>query len=539
MLHTTIKSFLRTKKTYLFFLLLLSISIQLATTSIPVMSSSLIDSLVKKDIHSCIFSLTIISFLLFINLVLQYIFKVKKIKIQQLLSFHIQWNATTALYKNYIETSEHNNLTILSQNVLTDSSVIADFIFETLIELFNNFIILIISFFILFRLNLLFFLIALLSIPFYLVATVLIQPRASKLMEKSKVSQSEYNSGVIKIVQTIKTLKKYSNFHKLRAYNSSIFNQQYIYYLKTYKLLFVFYSIGSIFTSLIQIVFYYIGIKLIISNQLTIGQFTIVLSFYGFLLSSIDYFLNFFESFNNFFASWNRMNNNDSLKITAPSRKECTYSIKKIQKLNAESFIWSFNDKSLKFPPFFVNVGDLLIINGANGTGKTTLLNILSGIYEPPPNKIFINDLPILSVDMNNLRKNNIAICDANMQFILDDVLENIQFYLGNTAITSKKIREFIIDTHLQQMFGDIEILLHSKVGDLSTGQQKKISILICLLKTPDLLVLDEPTVGLDVTSKSCLTQFLNGYKLNHIVLIVSHEPIFEEISTKTINISN
>jgi len=66
------------------------------------------------------------------------------------------------------------------------------------------------------------------------------------------------------------------------------------------------------------------------------------------------------------------------------------------------------------------------------------------------------------------------AICDANMQFILDDVLENIQFYLGNTAITSKKIREFIIDTHLQQMFGDIEILLHSKVGDLSTGQQKK-----------------------------------------------------------------
>ncbi|KWT43395.1 hypothetical protein ABB39_12330 [Levilactobacillus brevis] len=125
------------------------------------------------------------------------------------------------------------------------------------------------------------------------------------------------------------------------------------------------------------------------------------------------------------------------------------------------------------------------------------------------------------------------------MQFILDDVLENIQFYLGNTAITSKKIREFIIDTHLQQMFGDIEILLHSKVGDLSTGQQKKISILICLLKTPDLLVLDEPTVGLDVTSKSCLTQFLNGYKLNHIVLIVSHEPIFEEISTKTINISN
>lgn len=539
MLQPTIKSFLRTKKAYISFLLLLSISIQLATTSIPVMSSSLIDSLVKKDIRSCIYSLMIISFLLFINLVLQYIFKVKKIKIQQLLSFHIQWSATTALYKNYIKTSEHNNLTILSQNVLTDSSVIAGFIFETLIELFNNITVLIISFFILFRLNLLFFLIALLSIPFYIVTTVLIQPRASKLMEKSKVSQSEYNSGVIKIVQTIMTIKKYSNFHKLREYNSLIFNQEYLYYLKTYKLLFVFYSIGSIFTSLIQIVFYYIGINLIINNQLTIGQFTIVLSFYGFLLASIDYFLNFFESFNDFFASWNRMNKNDSLKLTAPSKKECTHSIKKIQKMNASSFIWSFDDKSLNFPAFLVNVGDLLIINGANGTGKTTLLNILSGIYEPPPNKIFINDLPISSVNMNNLRKNNIAICDANMQFILDGGLENIQFYLDNTDITVKKIKEFIIDTHLQQMFGDIEILLHSNVADLSTGQQKKISILICLLKTPDILVLDEPTVGLDVTSKGCLTQFLNGYRLNHIVLIVSHEPIFEEISTKTINMTN
>lgn len=539
MLQPTIKSFLRTKKAYISFLLLLSISIQLATTSIPVMSSSLIDSLVKKDIRSCIYSLMIISFLLFINLVLQYIFKVKKIKIQQLLSFHIQWSATTALYKNYIKTSEHNNLTILSQNVLTDSSVIAGFIFETLIELFNNITVLIISFFILFRLNLLFFLIALLSIPFYIVTTVLIQPRASKLMEKSKVSQSEYNSGVIKIVQTIMTIKKYSNFHKLREYNSLIFNQEYLYYLKTYKLLFVFYSIGSIFTSLIQIVFYYIGINLIINNQLTIGQFTIVLSFYGFLLASIDYFLNFFESFNDFFASWNRMNKNDSLKLTAPSKKEYTHSIKKIQKMNASSFIWSFDDKSLNFPAFLVNVGDLLIINGANGTGKTTLLNILSGIYEPPPNKIFINDLPISSVNMNNLRKNNIAICDANMQFILDGGLENIQFYLDNTDITVKKIKGFIIDTHLQQMFGDIEILLHSNVADLSTGQQKKISILICLLKTPDILVLDEPTVGLDVTSKGCLTQFLNGYRLNHIVLIVSHEPIFEEISTKTINITN
>ena len=80
-----------------------------------------------------------------------------------------------------------------------------------------------------------------------------------------------------------------------------------------------------------------------------------------------------------------------------------------------------------------------------------------------------------------------------------------------------------------------MEDILDSRIDTLSTGQLQKIALLISFIKPSSLLILDEPTLGLDKNSKNELIIFLKKIKSNKIILIVSHEKIFESISTQSL----
>lgn len=504
----------------------MSTIIQLLTVLLPLFSAKLVDSLVNKDINSCTNLLIAISLSLLASLVFQYIFRILKVKNQQLLTFDLQKFSLHSLYSQDFLHISKKDLTTLSQNTLSDSTIISNFIFNNGIDLFNNAIILFISLTILYNLNYIFFLVALSSIPFYIVVTLLIQPKISKFMTTSKNLESKYESSLIKIFQTIFTLKSFTNFKSFTNYNLENFQHRFSYYVKTYKLIYVFYSIGSVLTALVQIIYYIIGINLIIKNKLTIGEFTVVLSFYTFLLSSINYYLNFFEQYNDFFTSWTRMNLNfpvsDLKKIEI-----CEFPIFQVSSLYVHSFFWSFESKKIIFPEFNIKKGETALIVGNNGSGKSTLLNIITGLYSPPQNTIFINGTPIEKLNLELLRKEYFSICESDMDFVMENVFDNIKFYLDDNKISKKDIITYIKSHELESMYTNISSLLKKDISDLSTGQRKKISLLISFLRENAILFLDEPTNALDITSKQCLIKFINNYRSNYITIVVSHDQEF------------
>ncbi len=526
MLTETVKAFFKRTKRIIFVLFLMSAIVQLLTVLLPLLSAKLVDSLVNKDITSCTNLLVAISLSLLANLIFQYIFRILKVKNQQLLSFDLQNFSLHSLYSQDFLYVNKKDLTVLSQNTLSDSTIISNFIFTNGIDLFNNAIILFVSLTILYNLNYVFFLIALSSVPFYITITLLIQPKISNFMTSSKNFESKYESSLIKIFQTMFTLKNFTNFKSFTKYNWQNFYSKYTYYIKTYKLIYVFYSIGSILTALVQILYYIIGINLIIKNKLTIGEFTVVLSFYTFLLSSINYYLNFFEQYNDFLTSWTRMKVNFSIS-NLKKIENSDPTIFQISSIHVYPFLWSFDSKKIEFPEFNVQKGETVIIVGDNGSGKSTLLNIITGLYNPPQNTIFINDKPTEKLDLESLRKGAFSLCESDMNFVMENVFDNIKFYLDNPNLTKKDIIAYIKSHELETMYTNISPLLKMDISELSTGQKKKISLLISFLKGNTVLFLDEPTNALDNTSKQCLIRFINSYRTEYITIIVSHDQDF------------
>ena len=312
MLLTLIKNFINLKKIQITLLLILMTFSQLITIVIPLLSSKLIDNLIKKNISNCILMIKLSLIALMLNLIIQYFYKVIRIKNQQQLVFLIQSKLLTNIYNSRSFDRSSDTSTFLSQITLTDSDIIANFIFENIFDFFSNFLMIIISLILLFKINILFFIIALFSIPFYIILILTMQPKVTVKMNTSKRAESEYTSKIINIFQSMITIKELSNIDNMMNLINHKFKDMFFNYMKTYKYLYLFYSIGTICTSSIQIIYYIIGIFLVTNNKLSVGEFTIVLSFYNFLLASVNYFLNFFEKYNDFYTSWNRIHTNFS-----------------------------------------------------------------------------------------------------------------------------------------------------------------------------------------------------------------------------------
>lgn len=531
MLLTLIKNFINFKKIQITLLLILMTFSQLITIVIPLLSSKLIDNLIKKNISNCILMIKLSLIALMLNLIIQYFYKVIRIKNQQQLVFLIQSKLLTNIYNSRSFDRSSDTSTFLSQITLTDSDIIANFIFENIFDFFSNFLMIIISLILLFKINILFFIIALFSIPFYIILILTMQPKVTVKMNTSKRAESEYTSKIINIFQSMITIKELSNIDNMMNLINHKFKDMFFNYMKTYKYLYLFYSIGTICTSSIQIIYYIIGIFLVTNNKLSVGEFTIVLSFYNFLLASVNYFLNFFEKYNDFYTSWNRIHTNFSRNFIFHNgiRLDDIFSIK------TKYFSLKLGDKSIKFPSFNISKGEILLINGENGVGKTTLLRIISGVYYFKNQEIKFNDISIDRINMDFLRTNTITICSTNFSFVMDDVISNIKFYLNDNSISKHQILNFIRKHKLDKLFNHMEDILDSRIDTLSTGQLQKIALLISFIKPSSLLILDEPTLGLDKNSKNELIIFLKKIKSNKIILIVSHEKIFESISTQSL----
>lgn len=532
MINNIIKRFFRKNKINLFFLTIISFVTQGINIFLPILSAALIDELVSKKTNNSIKIIFTFSFLLCLKLILEYYFKIFQTREELNLQFSLQKGITEQYYLSRFTDNNEQKLTVYSQNIIDDTNTISTFIINNMFDWLNNILILIFSFVILFYLNIWFFLTAFLSVPLYVIISNFIQPKVKSAMEKSKKTLSSYNSGIIQIFQNLFMIKIFSTKNSLEQFENNLALKKNKNYLIAYKLVYLFYSVGGIITVIVQISYFFIGIKLIVANKLTVGEFSIVLSIYEFLLGSIEYFFGFFEKYAGFKASLDRVNDtNKNLKQKKNFNSSNLVSLREeIVQLKVSCFSWKFsNGKALNFPDLFLKKGDILMLKGENGVGKTTLLNIITGVYPTPEKKIKFNNFFIEELNTEELRKNYIAFSDSNPSFIEETPLQNIRFFLDNPELSYNNIIDLMNKKGLDKIYGKLESILNKPIAELSTGQKKVISLLIAFLKESDVIFLDEPTLGLDTSKKKMLSDYINKIRQNKIIIIISHENFFEE----------
>ena len=171
---------------------------------------------------------------------------------------------------------------------------------------------------------------------------------------------------------------------------------------------------------------------------------------------------------------------------------------------------------------FSVEKGEMIGFLGPNGAGKTTTLKMLSGILYPTEGRIDVDGY--IPWERKNEFKRRISIVMGQKNQLWWDLPASDSFYLNKCifGVDDGAYRDIIME--LSELL-DVKELLNVQVRRLSLGERMKMEILAALIHRPDILFLDEPTIGLDLLSQKKIREFLKIYneQWKTTVIITSH----------------
>ncbi|OIJ22323.1 hypothetical protein BKP45_06700 [Anaerobacillus alkalidiazotrophicus] len=167
----------------------------------------------------------------------------------------------------------------------------------------------------------------------------------------------------------------------------------------------------------------------------------------------------------------------------------------------------------------FVEKGGILGLVGPNGAGKTTLLSVLSTTIMPDGGEIWVAEHS-LSQELQEIRKKIGYVPQEIALYPSLSIKDNLTFWAKLTQVKNRKsrIKEVV------ELLG-LDHYWHEKVERLSGGYKRRVNIAVALLHQPQVLIMDEPTVGMDLYSKRELLPFLKNLTKNGtIVIYTSHD---------------
>lgn len=183
----------------------------------------------------------------------------------------------------------------------------------------------------------------------------------------------------------------------------------------------------------------------------------------------------------------------------------------KIDSLNK----WFKENHALADLTLSVKQGELFGLLGVNGAGKTTLIKILCGLTKKCSGSVSIGGFN-LDTDLDRI-KEIVDISPQETSVALNlTVKENLEFF-ANIYNTEKEHVDRIVEIF------SLQEVLNKKAKTLSGGYKRRLSIAIALISKPQILFLDEPTLGLDVFARRELWKIINKLKSNVTIILTSH----------------
>jgi len=391
----------------------------------------------------------------------------------------------------------------------------------------NTLLLFIMASVIMFSINVKLTLLALIPFPLIAISVNIIGKKIHSIFRKIQEQFSAMETKVQEVLSGIRIIKAYNREEN----EQKIFKDlNYEYVLRNKKLI----TLWSLFFPAmhfiggvgILIILVYGG-KQVIDNKITLGDFVAFTEYLLMLIwpmMALGWVINLFQRGT---ASLRRINKIINEKSHIEDYKK-SYEITEITEgIEIKSLNFKYpdtdelvlNDINIKIP-----AGKSLAVLGKTGSGKTTLINLITRILEPPDNTVFIDGIDIKNIKLKNLRE-IIGLIPQEPFLFSDTIKENIKF--GNKKADRERVNKAAetsgINKEIEEFPNKYDTILGERGINLSGGQKQRLTISRALIKDPEILIFDDALSSVDTSTEEKILSNLKKIKKGKTCIIVSH----------------
>ena len=407
-------------------------------------------------------------------------------------------------------------------DIETIASIFSQGLFTIIADLFKMLVILLVMVIISFRLTF----VVLLIFPFLIYATRVFQKAMKKAFELVRSEVANLNSFVQERISGIKIVQIF-NREKIEEDKFNTINIKHRdAWLKTVWINSIFFPIAEISGSIcVGLLVWYGGVNNANGIDISIGTLFLFITMSGLLFRPLRQIADRFNTLQMGMVAVDRIFSifeNDSIINETGDIDETNFK-GKIDFRNVR-FSYISNIEVLKGISFSVKPGKTLAIVGPTGCGKTTIINLISRLYNLNSGQINIDDRSINEYKLNCLRS-NIGVILQDVFLFADTIHNNVTLFDENiskddvvNAAKELGIHEFIMSLPENYKFN-----VQERGNTLSAGQKQLIAFMRVLIKNPDILILDEATSSIDSYSEDLIKNATKKITKNKTSIIIAH----------------
>ncbi len=354
-----------------------------------------------------------------------------------------------------------------------------------------------------------------------------------------KESQSGFFSAMYKQIDKIRITKINAWYDVLAQKLKEAFEKNYVDMVHLYRVNILYSDIGTFIGRLgLFAMILYCGNQ-IGNNILSIGNFIVLERYFSFLIGSISSYIENLKKIPDAKVSYERMDNIFKTPIEQNGEKYIA-EINKIV-LDHVSFGYDSNNYVINSFSGSFEKGKSYVLVGHNGCGKSTLINLILGLYSDYDGTILFNDTNQRNLDMYRIRKLNIAVVEQDPVLLSDTVKNNLSYgidYLDINVLKEWCNRVNILD--LIETFSDgFMHKISEGTSNLSGGERQKLAIVRAMVKNSDIIIFDEPTSAIDCEGRDRVINIINKYCKDKIVIVISHDETVIEACENVIELTS
>lgn len=427
------------------------------------------------------------------------------------------------------------------QNNLTGS--VADYALSSRVGIIQSAITVVLIIIVMLALNPLLTVVILFLVPIVFAVTWLVTPKVGAFGKQYTQNSIAISSIVTESIDNAETIQSFDMANRQVDRTTKLWDENFGLMKKSMFTGRAFHFTNNLSVILSIAIVMYLGGVSALNGTITLGELLIFMTYLGYLLGPVQNIANQFTV--------RRQRKLDAMRVHQTLQDhegiEASWENRhfpyKEGRISFQNVSYSYGDfKVIDDINLDIQPGQKIGIIGPSGTGKSTLLKLLSLFIEPNSGKINIDDIDIQSISLKELRS-KIALVNQSPQLFNTSLIENVLDGSPNHVLTREDLDYLLEITGINELAKHLPDGVNTRAGEggnnLSGGQKQRVALARALAKQTQILCLDEPTASLDSNSELQIKNALKQVITKKTVILVSHRRSLLELMDTILVLEN